>query len=110
MSMDQYQCSVLLFRNVNNNLYSLQTINHKLSQAILLLQLSIGLIFNQANKTVTFAGYINDLMEEVAAGCRKIPAERTPVSADVPPSLCDALDRPEKHEAIAQHRSRFAVR
>ncbi|XP_061888690.1 uncharacterized protein LOC133639415 [Entelurus aequoreus] len=53
--------------------------------------------------------YVDDLIREVVAGCRQTPDERTPLSVtvDVPPFLCDELEKPDKEEAIAKHRSRF---
>lgn len=52
-------------------------------------------------------GYIDDLIREVVEACRKRHGERTQVNVVVPPPLCDALDRPDKEEAVARERSRF---
>ncbi|XP_061769799.1 uncharacterized protein LOC133560836 [Nerophis ophidion] len=58
------------------------------------------------------SGYPDDLIREVVAGCRQTLDERTPVAVtvDVPPFLCDELEKPDKEEAIAKPRSRFAKR
>lgn len=62
---------------------------------------------SQQLKNNVYVGYVEDLfgkLWEVMQG-----ENRVKVTAVVsPPPLCDSLERPNKEEAIAQHKSRFS--
>ena len=70
-------------------------------------------LYRRINTTICFCcivEYVDDLMEAVIAACQQPGAVETPGLAKTePPALCADLDRPDKQEAIAQHRSRFGI-
>ena len=61
--------------------------------------------------TLKFVGYIDDLMDAVAAACQQTSVPHTPdITANESPDLCADLDRPDKQKADAQHRVVFPNR